>query len=240
MLNPIVTFIFYFGIAITIILSKTWTGLGLFFVVIIILLFINRDQIGKIFKQIKPFILFLPFFIFIYVIISFAFTNSTWLQIIAEAGIAISKLLLLVTVMSVYIISSKDQDLIRALRSIWSNSKLKWKWIDDIFIFLELTLRFYPSFQQEWDAINRSKRALGLKSENSKWEKVKSIANDIPGLIIQSYLKAENTANVMRQRGYGNVVPRGIAQPITFKIRDLMLLIALIIGIIVTNYYAAL
>ena len=238
MVNPIVTFAFYFGIAITIILSKTWQGLGIYYAVcIFLLLYIKRIKL--IFKQVKPFIFFLPILIFIYIVISFIFTEETWYQILNEAGLAVFKLLLLLTIMSIYIELSKEYNLVLAIRSLCLKLKLKWKWVDDLFVFLELTLRFYPSFQQEWNAINRSKIALGIKQKINKWDRIKSIANDLPGLIVQSYKKAENTANIMKQRGYGKIVPRGIAYPIPFKVTDTIFLILLIIGYFTLNHYVA-
>lgn len=238
MVNPIVSFLFYFGIAISIVLCKTWIGLGIFIGISIILLFFNKKHFKQIFKQVKPFILFLPIFILIYIFVSWIFTDSSWMQILSEASFAIIKLVLLLLVMSIYIEYSKEQNLVLSLRSIWLKLKLKWKWVDDLFIFLELTLRFYPTFQQEWSVINRSKIALGIKQKGNKWDKVKSLANDLPGLIIQSYKKAENTAIVMKQRGYGNIVPRGVVHPILFKISDLFLILIIITVIMVINYVA--
>lgn len=239
MVNPIVTFVFYFGIAISVILSQTWLGLGIFYVIcILLLIFVNK--IVSILKQIKPFIFFIPILILIYVLVSFLFTNDTWSQILNDAGFAVFKLLLLITIMSIYLEISKRHNLVLAIRSIWSKLNIKWKWIDDLFVFLELTLRFYPSFQQEWNVINRSKIALGIKQRSNKWGRIKSIANDLPGIIVQSYNKAENTANVMKQRGYGKIVPRGIAFPIPFKLIDAVFLIFLFIGIFSLNHYATL
>jgi energy-coupling factor transporter transmembrane protein EcfT len=240
MANPIVSFLFYFGLAISIILSKTWTGLGVYYFMSIMLLLLNIRNIKSIIKQVRPFILFLPIFILFYIFISLIFTQSALNQIFNEAGLAISKLLLLVFMMSMYLEISKNHDIILALRSIWSKSNLKWSWIDDLFMFLELTLRFYPTFQQEWQSINRSKIALGIASSSKKWEKVKSTANDLPGIIIQSYLKAENTANVMKQRGYGKVIPRGVAHPISFRILDMVLILILIGSFVTVHKYVTL
>jgi len=240
MVNPIVSFLFYFGIAILLILSKTWIGIGVFLIVSILLLLYNIEHNNSVFKQIKPFLYFLPIFILIYIFVSWIFTTSPWIQILNEAGIAILKLLMLVFIMSIYFEISKEQNLILALRSIWSNRKLKWKWIDDMFIFFELTLRFYPSFQWEWNEINRSKKALGLQADHRKWDKVRSIANDIPGIIVQSYKKAENTAIVMKQRGYESVVPRGVANPIKFRMVDAVQSILIISIVIILTQYVAL
>jgi len=237
MVNPIVTSLFYLGFAFSIILNKAWNGLMIYCVQCIILILLNRTHFKSAFKQVKPFFLFFPIMIIIYLFISFVFTSSTWIIIINEAGFAISKLLLLVIVMAFYIEVMKKQDIILSIRTIWSKLNLKWKWVEDIFIYLELTLRFYPTFQREWKSINRSKKALGLTSSVNKWDQIKSVANDLLGMILQSYRKAENTATVIQQRGYGNQIPRGIANPILFKISDLILLVFISAGYTLLNYY---
>ena len=237
MVNPIVTSFFYLGFAFSTILSKTWNGLIVYYLMCIILIILNITHFKSVFKQVKPFFLFFPIMIIIYLFISFVFTSSTWIIIINEAGFAISKLLLLVIVMAFYIEVMKKQDIILSIRTIWSKLNLKWKWVEDIFIYLELTLRFYPTFQREWKSINRSKKALGLTSSVNKWDQIKSVANDLPGMILQSYRKAENIATVMQRRGYGNQIPRGIANPIFFKISDLILLVIILAGYTLLNYY---
>jgi len=240
MINPIVTSIFFLGLAFSTILSKTWYGLFVFTILSIILILLNITYIKSVFKQVKPFLLFLPIMISIYLIISFIFTNSTWTMILNEAGFAMSKLLLLVIVMSLYLEISKKHNLILSIRSIWSKLNLEWRKVDDIFMFLELTLRFYPTFQREWQTINRSKRALGIISAESKWNRVKSVTNDLPGMILQSYRKAENTALIMQQRGYGKQIPRGVANPILFKINDFIYIVIIVTGYILLNRYVSL
>ena len=170
MVNPIVTSLFYLGFAFSTILSKDWNGLMIYYVLCIILILFNRTHFKSAFKQVKPFFIFFPIMIIIYLFISFVFTNSTWMMIINKAGFAISKLLLLVIVMAFYIEILKKQNIVLSIRSIWSKLNLNWKWVEDIFMFLELTLRFYPTFQREWQTINRSKKALGLTSSVSKYE----------------------------------------------------------------------
>jgi energy-coupling factor transporter transmembrane protein EcfT len=160
--------------------------------------------------------------------------------IINDAGIAISKLLLLVIVMAFYLEIIRKQNIVLSIRSIWVKMNLKWKRVEDMFMFLELTLRFYPIFQREWQTISRSKKALGLSSTINKWEQIKSVANDLPGMILQSYRKAENTTMVMQQRGYGKQIPRGVASPILFKMSDMMLLLIILFGYTLLNKYVTL
>ncbi|MCJ7802670.1 MAG: energy-coupling factor transporter transmembrane protein EcfT [Candidatus Marinimicrobia bacterium] len=240
MTNPFVTALFYLGFAFSAILTDAWSGLIIYLIICIILIILNIDHLKSAYKQVKPFFLFFPIMIIVYLFISFIFTNSTWTVIFNEAGFTISKLLLLVIVMAVYLEISKKQNLILSVRSIWSKLNLKWKWVEDLFMFLELTLRFYPTFQREWQSINRSKKALGLTTSTSKWEQIKSVTNDLPGMILQSYRRAENTAIVMQQRGYGNQIPRGVANPILFKISDLILIVIIIAGYTLLNQYVAL
>jgi len=240
MINPIVTSILYLGLAFSTILSKTWYGLSVFAILSIILIILNITYIKFVFKQVKPFLLFLPAMMFIYLIISFIFTNTIWTVILKEAGFAISKLLLLVIVMSLYIEISKKHNLVLAIRSIWSKLNLEWRKVDDMFMYLELTLRFYPTFQREWQILNRSKKALGIVTSESKWKRVRSVADDLPGMILQSYRKAENTALIMQQRGYGRQIPRGVANPILFKVNDLLFIVIIVTGYILLNRYVSL
>ena len=240
MVNPIIISFFYLGFAFSTILTRSWTGLLIYFTLSIILIIINASHIKSAFKQVKPFLIFFPVLIIIYLFISFIFTSSNWTVIINDAGFAVGKLLLLVIVMAFYLEIMRKYNLILSIRSIWIKFNLKWKWVDDLFMFLELTLRFYPTFQREWQTISRSKKALGIVSTVGRWEQIKSIANDLPGLILQSYRKAENTAMVMRQRGYGNMLPRGVANPILFKMSDLILLIIILYGYTLVNRYVTL
>lgn len=240
MFNPIVIFLFYFGLVVSIVGANNWRSLISFGVVVLFIVSLNYKSISKLIKRIIPFLYFLPVFFLTYFAVSTLFGEYTISQIINTAGVALVRLILLLTIMSVYIEISKNNNIVHALRSLWSKIDFKWKWIDDIFIFLELTLRFYPSFQLEWDILNRSRKALGLEQGNSRWKRVKSIANDLPGIIVQNYLKAENTANVMKLRGYGNVIPRGVAQPILFNLIDLIASILIISCYWILNYYVAL
>ncbi len=240
MVNPIVTSLFYLGLAFSTILSKTWNGLTIYFILCIILIILNISHLKPTFKQVKPFFLFFPIMITIYLFISFVFTNFTWAVIINEAGFAMSKLFLLVIVMSLYLEISRKQNLVLSVRSIWVKMNLKWKKVEDLFMFLELTLRFYPTFQREWQTIIRSKKALGLTFSVGRWEQIKSVANDLPGMILQSYRKAENTAVVMQQRGYGKQIPRGVANPILFKMSDLILIVIILAGYTLLNQYVTL
>lgn len=240
MVNPIVTSIFYLGLAFSTILSKTWNGLMIYIILCIILIILNISHLKPTFKQVKPFFLFFPIMITIYLFISFVFTNFTWTVIINEAGFAMSKLFLLVIVMSLYLEISRKKNLVLSVRSIWVKMNLDWKRVEDLFMFLELTLRFYPTFQREWQIIIRSKKALGLTFSVGRWERIKSVANDLPGMILQSYRKAENTAIVMLQRGYGKQIPRGVANPILFKMSDLILLVIILAGYTLLNQYVTL
>ena len=212
----------------------------MFGLIVFLLILINHKIAAKVIKQIIPYLHFLPIFFGIYFIISIFFTEYSLIQIITSAGLALFRLLLLLTIMSIYIDISKDRNIVHALMSLWSKTNLAWRWVDDLFIYLELTLRFYPSFQFEWNTVSRSKKVLGLEEGTKKWDKVKSIANDLPGIIIQNYLKAENTASIMKQRGYGKIIPRGVAYPIPFRIIDLFTLIILICTFWIINNYVTL
>ena len=239
-MNPIVIFIFFIGLAFSVILSSNWLSVGIFFAIWFALFLLNKAHIKLIIQQVKPFLLMFPILILIYLIVTFVFTESTWRETLTSAAFSINKLFLLIMTMALYISISKDRDIVLALRSIWSKLNIKWKIIDDIFIFFKLTMRFYPTFQQDWYTIIRSKKALGLNTKRTRWEQINSAVSNLSGLILQSYNKADNIANAMQQRGYGRQIPRGVAHPIPFRIIDFILLISIITGFIWLIYHGSL
>ena len=240
MINPIVQFWFFLGFAFSVVLCNVWSGIAIYCTVCIFLLLLNIQHIKPAISQVKIFVYFFPVMIIIYLVVSFLFTQNTWDNILFEAGFAFSKLILLIMMMALYFEISKNNDLLLAVRSLWSKLNIPWHWVEDLFLFLGLTLRFYPTFQREWDTIRRSKIALGLGGPDGKLQQIKSATQDLPGLILQSYRKAENTASVMIQRGYGNKIPRGVANPILFNNSDLVLLVLITIGYTILSKYVTL
>ncbi len=220
-LNPIVILQFILGVSILVMLSPSGSVLaGYTLTLLLVLSALNKQNIRSIFKRIKPYLTFIPIVGLIYFGMSDWLTNDSYKEIFYNAVFSIGKLLVLVSIMSVYLEQSSKNDIMEAFRSLWVKTRLPWKRVDNMFLFVELILRFFPAIQHEWNSILRSRRALGLSTGKTKWESARYMIVHLPGVIIQNYRKAEETANVMMMRGYGKQIPRGMAFPVNFTLRD--------------------
>jgi energy-coupling factor transporter transmembrane protein EcfT len=92
-----------------------------------------------------------------------------------------------------------------------------WKWVENFFLFLGMTLRFYPTFQSNWQSLRNTRKSLGLEADLSYLEQVKTAAKEMPGLLIHQLRRADDVAMAMKLRGYGKQFPRGVTYPTIFK-----------------------
>ena len=218
--NCIVKFWFFLSFAISVLLADNSTTLIVYTLILTTLLAFSFRHVKPVIIRLKPFIFFLPIMIVLYVVFSIILTAMDFYQIMAEGCFALSKLLVMVAVMSLYFEISKTDDILIAVRSLWSKTKLPWRWAEDSLIFLELTLRFFPTFQRDWEHLRRARTALGLNQTAGRVAQIKQIANDFPALIFLSLRRADETALSIYLRGYGKKIPRGIVNPIPFTVID--------------------
>lgn len=206
--------------------------------IFIFLFIMNRHLVRRVFFRIRPFLFLIPVMSVFYIGFSFWFTNETPVAILYIAGKAIVTLLLLVMVMSLYLERNRSRDILTAFRTLWRKMDRPWRGVEEFFLFLGLTLRFYPTFQREWEATQRAQRALGLHQNMSRFGQIKLLIRTLPGIVLYNYRKADEMAIVMKLRGFGRVVPRGVAFPVNFTFTDALLLF-LIPGIIFGVRYFA-
>ncbi|NOZ03085.1 MAG: hypothetical protein GXO92_00550 [FCB group bacterium] len=222
---------FFLCVAFSILLTNSFV-VGLINSGIIILLFIiNRRCIRNVFLRIRPFLFLIPVMSVFYIGFSFWFTNETLVSTLFVAGKAIVTLLLLIMVMSLYLERNSSRDILTAFRTLWRKMDRPWQGVEDFFLFLGLTLRFYPTFQREWEATQRAQQALGLHQNMSRFEQIKLLVRTLPGIVLYNYRKADEMAVVMKLRGFGQIVPRGVAFPVNFSFTDALLMV-IIPGII--------
>jgi energy-coupling factor transporter transmembrane protein EcfT len=230
LLNPLTVVWLVIGSVISILLVQTGeqfficsAGLG-------ILIAINRKKISQIYHRVKPFLIFLPVMSLLYMGFSFILTDLSTEAILIYALIALGRLFLMIILMAVFLQSSGPTTLLTAIRSIWWRMNIPWKKVEDFLLFFSLILRFYPLYQKEWEFAKRSQRALGIENYQSKLKDVRIIIQNLPGIVIQSYRKAESTAGIMVLRGYGTQIPRGVAYPIKFRTVDSVIIVISFVG----------
>ncbi len=198
---------------------QSWVSILTFLAVLLILTIQNRTHVWD---RIKGFMYYLPLMYIVYLIISVGILGSDISQAASQAGFISLKFFGMVQLMALYLLWGKNELIIPALRTGWIHINKPWIAVENMFLFLALILRFFPSFQKDWEMAAQSDKALGIHQNLSLGKKIEHVIKHLPVLFTEQYRKADDITNQMIQRGYGSVVPRSIAFPIVWSLRDTM------------------
>ena len=158
-------------------------------------------------------------------VISFLVSDRSISTIIMDVTLATLRLIVMVSVMTIYTLKSSSQDVITAFRSIWFKMNLNYRWVEDLLLFFDMTVRFFPTFKEEWRQLERSQKALSISISESFLKKVIQVAQFVPDFIILNLNKSESITRVMEMRGYGESIPRSVFPFIKFTFFDLTLVL---------------
>jgi len=220
--HPLVNLWFFLGFSLSLLMAVSYQGWGIHFLVFSLIALVNKSHFTTVIPRMKPFVFYFPIMLFIYVLFSLLLTDNSIIVILDEAFFGFLKLLLMVAAMTFFIETTPSQNIVVLARSVWVKMGKSWKWVDDFFLFLGMTLRFYPTFQSNWQSIRNSRKALGLENDLSQWAQVKIAAKEMPGMLIHQLRRADDVAMAMILRGYGKQIPRGVTYPISFKINHIL------------------
>ncbi len=223
--HPLIKLWLYLTFSTAVLLNPTFLHWCIYVLVFFILLHTEGISLHLIKKGLRPFIVFLPFMVGMYLIISLLFSMSMYKEIIIEILSTILKFGLIIAIMTLYNSAKRTGSVIQALRSLWVQLGIPWRKIEDMFLFMEITLRFYPAIQQDWDRWSKIHKALELQQTSSRVAHWKQTARGMPGMIMLHLRKADDVAQAMILRGYGQKIPRGIAYPVRFKMHHLLVMI---------------
>ena len=215
--HPLVNLWFFLGYSFSLLLSTTYFGLGIYFLIFLVIIWINKKYFIQVLQGLKPIVYYLPIMIILYFIFSLFLTDNTLGIILNEAIFGCLKLFLMVGAMMFFFESIQNQDIVIIARSIWVRLNKPWKWVEDFFLFLGMTLRFYPTFQSNWKLLRNTRKSLGLEADLSYLGQVKIAAKEMPGLLIHQLRRADDIAMAMKLRGYGKQFPRGVTYPTIFN-----------------------
>ena len=236
--NPIVQFWFFFSVSLTILIQQfhliSLGGIAIIFVLILL----YRKNCTGVLKRINPIIKIYPILFVLYIGFSSVLTTDSIDTILINICIASIKILLMISIMAFYLEQSKPSKILIALRSLWSKLNISWRVVEDLFLFFELTLRFLPTFQNEWESIKRGKVALGLQTVSTKRDQIRDMIKIIPGIILRNYKRSEETSKMMQLRGYGKQIPRGIVYPVQFTLNDGLVFLLITLSFIGVNFIA--
>ncbi len=191
----------------------------------IVILFIalkNTKLIPIVIRKYLPTLFFFPIMLFIYILFSYILTDSTIYQTISEAFNAFIKFSFMIISMNFYLELSSAENLIKSLRSFWARLNIQWKWVDNFFLFLALALRFYPTFQSQWQHQRNSQKVLGIKFNDSYYGRLIEISKELPSILVYQLDRSEDISLAMKLRGYGSYFPRKIVDPIYFNITNFL------------------
>ena len=219
-MNPIARLFIYILFSISILLSKNVTLLIFHICLVLIILVQKRAAWDELFDSIKPYWIYLPLSGLFFVLISLIVSKREISIILVDVLMATFRLSTIISLMTLYVIDSKFQNIFIALRSMWYSTKSTNFWIDKMILFLEMTLRFFPLIQKDWNQTQRSQKALSLNGKKTFKSKILSIAIFIPDFIIINLQRTENIIENMSMRGYGMHPRRSIYPFVELKPYD--------------------
>ncbi len=239
-IHPLVRFIFFLTFSFSVLFADTLTLWAIYFGIFVVTTGFDRTVILAVFSRIKPFIQFFPIMLVIYLAMSIFFTDATIYQAMVEVGFAFLRIVLMISIMSLYFESVGSPNFLLALRSIWFQTGLKWNWMENFFLFLDMTLRFYPSLQRDWITLSQSRESLGFNQNNKRWDKIKLAAQDLPILLVVNLRKSQDIALAMQLRGFGESLPRCVYNATYFTTWHLLQFAGVIICFYLINLHVPL
>lgn len=239
-IHPLVRFIFFLTFSFSVLFADTLTLWAIYFGIFVVTTGFDRTVILAVFSRIKPFIQFFPIMLVIYLAMSIFFTDATIYQAMVEVGFAFLRIVLMISIMSLYFESVGSPNFLLALRSIWFQTGLKWNWMENFFLFLDMTLRFYPSLQRDWITLSQSRESLGFNQNNNRWDKITLAAQDLPILLVVNLRKSQDIALAMQLRGFGESLPRCVYNATYFTTWHLLQFAGVVICFYLINLHAPL
>ena len=137
--NSLVNLVYFLGFSISMLLTKTYFGWGIHFIIFFVTALFYLKSIYTIKNGLKPLLYYFPLMLIFYIGFSLLLTNNSIYQIINEVFFGFMKLILMVSAMTLFLESNNN--FVNLLRSVWSKTNLNWEWPDKFFVFLSMTQR---------------------------------------------------------------------------------------------------
>ena len=230
-MNPLTRLFLYLLFSFSILLSKDALLLCLHIMAFLIVIIYKKHHWEEWKIYTRPFWIYFPLTGVLFLFISFIVSSRPGLVILLDVFFATIRLCGLVSIMTLYLVESRTQDILLALRSLWYKSKIKFQWFDKLLLFFEMSIRFFPSVQEQWRNIERSQKALSINIPRSHLKKVTQISHSIPDFILLNLEKTETITQGMVMRGYGEQSPRSVYPYIQFKSIDFVWWISITITV---------
>ena len=151
----------------------------------------------------KPLWIYFPQVGLWFFIISLLVSSKNTYAVFIDVSLATFRMILLVSMMTLYSILSKNSDIMISIRGIWHKMGKPWQWVEDLILFTDITIRFFPSFQMQWQRLERTRKALVLNASENRIHRAQQFATMVPDFVILNLKRANDLTTVMKLRGYG-------------------------------------
>lgn len=200
---------------------------------LLVTLFVLRRSFRSILRRMGPILAFLPVMFSFYLVVSLILAETAFGETVRTIFISSARILLMVFGVASFLEFTSAMAILDSLRTLWRRLGLSWRAMEDLFQLLYLSLRFFPMLREEIQSISHLEKALGLPTARGRFNQVRRMGLSLPGLISNCLCRADNLAVAMETRRYGAVLPRGVANPVEFRLADaglFFLLLLLVAG----------
>ena len=233
-MNPLTRLFIYLLFSFSILLSNDILIILAHVLLLLLMLLYKKELWSEWKKYTKPYWIYFPLSGILFFCISIVISQRALGVILVDVILATIRLSATVSIMTLYMIDSKSHDILLAIRGLWFSSGITYRWLDRILLFFEITIRFFPSIQEQWNFTEKSQKALAIKKPRSRFETIINIAKFIPDFIILNLEKTDNIVRNMLMRGYGINTPRSVYPHIKFRSFDYIIaagLMVIVVGV---------
>ncbi len=235
-MNPLTRFFLFSIFSLSALFSDTLVHILSHLILCILIFLCNRSEWIEIKKKLVPFLKFFPMTGLFFFIITITVSDKKIMEAFLSVFFATTRLLIVITAMTIYIVQSRSEDFMIGLRSNWLVIGKNWKWVEDIFLFFEIVIRLFPKFQDDFEQAEISQSILSYKREKKIYGRFKAIAKYVPDFILMTINKADRISLIIKGRGYGISYPRSVYPFLPLHWFDGMIMIFVLLFFILTHY----
>ena len=236
-LNPLVNFFLFLSLSISTLFSDNLFYLNIHSIILLAIVFSFKIKINFLLSWFFKTSYYLFTIFLFYILFSFLLSNIEIELIIKSIILGIYKIILSILFMKIFILTVRNESFVKLIRSVYLKSRLKLRSLDDIILFIALSLRFYPELQNRWKSFEQGHIYIGINNNNgSLISRLKLYSDMFVRILSLQYKKSLLISNNIKLRGYGNCHPRGIIDPIKINFYDLIISIMIPITLIILHF----
>lgn len=237
-LNPLVNFFLFLSLSISTLFSNNLFYLNIHLIFLLIIVFFLKIKINFLLIWLYKTLYYLITIFLFYLAFSVLLSDIEPKLIIVNILLGIYKIVLSMLFMKTFILSVKNKSFVKLIRTVFLKSRLNLRFLDDIILFITLSLRFYPELQNKWNSFERGYIYIGINNnDGSPISRLKLYYNMFIRIFSLQYKKSLSFSNNIKLRGYGKCHPRGIIEPIKINFYDLIISILILITLIILHFY---